>query len=132
MERRPSGPASADDVRQHIINSLFWRKDASGTAEETLISFVKVLEDEGGDELKTRYLMLAGESRALVEEESLTLVVTKMGKCVLHKAKRNANLSFSKGKTWNLEDMRGLEVVGVSACKQLLGALGDAPGTAVC
>jgi hypothetical protein len=33
----------------------------------------------------------------------------------MHKAKRNNNLSFSKGKTWSLEDMRVLEVIGVSA-----------------
>lgn len=32
----------------------------------------------------------------------------------MHKAKRNNNLSFSKGKTWSLEDMRVLEVIGVS------------------
>jgi hypothetical protein len=41
--------------------------------------------------------------------------VTRLGKVVIHKAKRNANLSFSKGKTWNLEDMRVVEVIGVSA-----------------
>ncbi len=39
--------------------------------------------------------------------------VTKFGEVVIHKAKRNNNLSFSKGKTWQLEDMRVLEVVGV-------------------
>jgi hypothetical protein len=39
--------------------------------------------------------------------------VTKHGKVVIHKAKRNNNLSFSKGKTWNLEDMRALEVITV-------------------
>jgi hypothetical protein len=32
----------------------------------------------------------------------------------MHKAKRNNNLSFSKGKTWQLEDMRVLEQIGVS------------------
>lgn len=40
--------------------------------------------------------------------------VTKYGKCVLHKAKQNSNLSFSKGKTWALEDMRTMEQFGVS------------------
>lgn len=91
-----------DDVRQHIIDSLFVRKDATGTAEETLISYLKVYEDEGdtGPEggAKTRYLMLA---------------VTKLGKVVIHKAKRNNNLSFSKGKTWQLEDTRVLEQISV-------------------
>jgi hypothetical protein len=32
----------------------------------------------------------------------------------MHKAKRNNNLSFSKGKTWHLDDVRALEVIGVS------------------
>lgn len=55
-------------------------------------------------------------------------VVTKFGKVVLHKAKRNNNLSFSKGKTWQLEDTRGLEVVGVSP---LPSASVDAGGAGV-
>ena len=49
------------------------------------------------------------------------MAVTKVGKVVVHKAKRNSNLSFSKGKTWSLEDMRVVEVVGVSF--ELLAAL---------
>lgn len=55
-------PPSSDEVRQHIISSLFNKKDAEGTPEETLISYLKVYEqDEGGGGFKTRYLMLAGE-----------------------------------------------------------------------
>ncbi|OCF36139.1 exocyst protein [Kwoniella heveanensis CBS 569] len=91
---------SADDVRQHIISSLFARRGDDGTPEETLISFIKVYEEDPADPTggqKTRYLMLS---------------VTKLGKVVIHKAKRNNNLSFSKGKTWHLEDMRVLEVIG--------------------
>ncbi|KAK8845463.1 hypothetical protein IAR55_006176 [Kwoniella newhampshirensis] len=96
--RQPSATPSVsnDDVRNHIISSLFSKRAEDGTAEETLISFLKVYEDDG-DGQKTRYLMLA---------------VTKLGKVVIHKAKRNNNLSFSKGKTWQLEDMRCLEVMG--------------------
>ncbi|WVQ80381.1 hypothetical protein IAT38_002486 [Cryptococcus sp. DSM 104549] len=89
---------STDDVRSHIIASLFSRRAEDGTAEETLISFVKVYESDDGGQ-KTRYLIVA---------------VTRLGKVVIHKAKRNSNLSFSKGKTWNLEDMRVLEVIGPS------------------
>ncbi|ORY34282.1 exocyst complex component Sec3-domain-containing protein [Naematelia encephala] len=94
---------SSDDVRQHIISSLFSRKDEDGTPDETLISFLKVFEEDPQDPnggLKSRYLMLA---------------VTKMGKVVIHKAKRNNNLSFSRGKTWHLEDMRALEVISPTA-----------------
>ncbi|KAK4686866.1 exocyst complex component 1, partial [Tremellales sp. Uapishka_1] len=91
-------PSSADDTRQHIVSSLFARRGEDGIPEETLISFLKVYEDEGGNEgQKTRYLMLA---------------VSKLGKVIIHKAKRNSNLSFSKGKTWHLEDIRVVEVMG--------------------
>jgi hypothetical protein len=57
-------PPSLDEVRSHIISSLFSRKDENGTPEETLISFLKVYEQDegGGGGFKTRYLMLSGES----------------------------------------------------------------------
>ena len=53
------------------------------------------------------------------------LVVTKFGKVVMHKAKRNNNLSFSKGKTWQLEDVRALEVIGVGCNILMRGAVAD-------
>ena len=40
--------------------------------------------------------------------------MTRLGKCVIHKAKRNNNLTFSKGKTWQLEDVRRVAIVEVS------------------
>nr|XP_019014642.1 exocyst protein [Kwoniella pini CBS 10737]OCF53423.1 exocyst protein [Kwoniella pini CBS 10737] len=100
MSAQHSRQPSFDDVRQHIISSLFARRDEDGTPEETLISYLKVYEEDPGDGQggqKSRYLMLS---------------VTKLGKVVIHKAKRNNNLSFSKGKTWQLEDVRILEVIG--------------------
>nr|ODN75017.1 hypothetical protein L203_06555 [Cryptococcus depauperatus CBS 7841] len=89
--------SSVDDTRSHINASLFAKRTADGTLEETLISFLKVFEDDPDGESKTRYLILA---------------VSRMGKVAIHKAKRNSNMSFSKGKTWNLEDVRVLEVIG--------------------
>ena len=50
-----------DDTKHHIVQSLFSRVDESGTADETLISYLKVYEDEGEGGQKTRYLMLAGK-----------------------------------------------------------------------
>ncbi|WWC99370.1 hypothetical protein V866_006271 [Kwoniella sp. B9012] len=100
MSGQHSRQPSSDDTRQHIISSLFAKRDEDGTPEETLISYLKVYEEDPGDSHggpKSRYLMLA---------------VTKLGKVVIHKAKRNNNLSFSKGKTWHLEDVRILEVIG--------------------
>lgn len=54
-------PPAVDDTKHHIVQSLFARVDESGTAEETLISYLKVYEDEGEGGQKTRYLMLAGK-----------------------------------------------------------------------
>lgn len=44
---------------------------------------------------------------------SYITTVQRTGRVFIHKAKRNSNLSFSKGKTWYLEDVRVLEVMGV-------------------
>jgi hypothetical protein len=38
-----------------------------------------------------------------------------MGKCVMHKARRNSNGSFSVGKTWSLDDTRQVEQLGVGS-----------------
>ena len=54
-------PPAVDDTKHHIVQSLFSRVDESGTADETLISYLKVYEDEGEGGQKTRYLMLAGK-----------------------------------------------------------------------
>ena len=59
-------PPAVDDTKHHIVQSLFSRVDESGTADETLISYLKVYEDEGEGGQKTRYLMLAGKLVTLV------------------------------------------------------------------
>ena len=59
-------PPAVDDTKYHIVQSLFSRVDESGTADETLISYLKVYEDEGEGGQKTRYLMLAGKLISMV------------------------------------------------------------------
>lgn len=88
-----------DDVRAHITASLCAQRAPDGTPEETLITFLKVYEEDPAGGTKSRYLILA---------------VQRTGRVFIHKAKRNSNLSFSKGKTWYLEDVRVLEVMGPS------------------
>lgn len=112
-----SGPSSSSaasptaNVRQLIISSLFNRRGSDGILEETYIAHLKVWEDapdttggrrpSGGQSVedvsgkKSRYLILA---------------VNRQGRVYLHKAKRNANMTFSKGKTWNLEDLKAIKV----------------------
>ncbi|GJE97072.1 exocyst complex component Sec3-domain-containing protein [Phanerochaete sordida] len=86
----------ADDVRQRIIESVFARLNAQGH-QETYVSHVKIWEDapdEGGN--KSRYILIARSSD---------------GSGYIHKAKRNHNGTFSVGKTWRLQELRGVEVV---------------------
>lgn len=45
----------------------------------------------------------------------ISLLAARSGRCFIHKAKRNSNMTFSKGKTWNLEDVRLIEVQDVSS-----------------
>lgn len=45
---------------------------------------------------------------------ALPLPASRTGRCIIHKCKRNSNNTFSKGKTWNVEDIRALEVFDVS------------------
>jgi len=94
------------DTQQQIIQSLFSHRGSDQQLDETYITHLKIWEDvpigsnqpdEGGK--KARYLMVS---------------VSKYGKVFMHKAKRNNNGSFSKGKTWGLEDLRQVEVVTVS------------------
>lgn len=60
------------DTRQQIINSLFNRRAEDGVLDETYIAHLKIWEDSPPGEVpvnaedagrKSRYLMLAGQSR---------------------------------------------------------------------
>ncbi len=52
--------ADVDSVRQRIISSVFNRRNAAGSSEETYISHVKIWEDAGPEaDLKPRYILLA-------------------------------------------------------------------------
>ncbi|CED82489.1 siroheme synthase [Phaffia rhodozyma] len=97
---------SRPSTKTDIIASLFSSHASSSTSttsglsgdnlNETYVSHVKIFEtDEGG--VKSRYLILSTS--------------TQSEKCFIHKAKRNSNGTFSKGKTWGLESLRTIEVV---------------------
>ncbi|VDB99589.1 unnamed protein product [Peniophora sp. CBMAI 1063] len=87
-----------DDVRERIIASVFSRRNATGATVENYISHVKVWEDSGNDAdgLKPRFILLSQDIS---------------GHAFIHKSKLNSNGTFSVGKTWQLQELRGLEVM---------------------
>ncbi|KAJ3008272.1 hypothetical protein NUW54_g3220 [Trametes sanguinea] len=94
VAQRPGSKAiESDSIRQRIISSVFTKLNG-----ETYAGHIKIWEeapaDEGGK--KPRYIILsqANDSQGFI-----------------HKSKLNANGSFSVGKTWRLNELRGIEVL---------------------
>ncbi|BGP68575.1 hypothetical protein NBRC10513v2_001910 [Rhodotorula toruloides] len=87
----------AQDHSRAIIHSLFSpNKETGQPAQESFIAYVQTSEDQpGSTQRKSRFLILSA---------------LRDGRYKLHKAKQNANGSFSIGKTWALEDLQRVEV----------------------
>ncbi|KAJ8295628.1 Exocyst complex component 1 [Rhodotorula toruloides] len=87
----------AQDYSRAIIHSLFSpNKETGQPAQESFIAYVQTSEDQpGSTQRKSRFLILSA---------------LRDGRYKLHKAKQNANGSFSIGKTWALEDLQRVEV----------------------
>ncbi|GAA5999358.1 uncharacterized protein JCM10292_001230 [Rhodotorula paludigena] len=87
----------SQDHARAIIHSLFSPQPANPhQPQESFIAYVQTFEDTTGTtQRKARFLILAAQ---------------RDGRCKLHKAKQNANGSFSIGKTWPLEDLQRVEV----------------------
>ncbi|KAI0079631.1 hypothetical protein K474DRAFT_1617469 [Panus rudis PR-1116 ss-1] len=90
--------ADQDSIRQRIVSSVFSRRNAQGI-EEQYAGHIKIWEDASAEEggRKPRYILISQASN---------------GSGFIHKSKLNANGSFSVGKSWSLQDLRGVEVIG--------------------
>lgn len=107
---QPSGTAMTkaqkfEDEKRRIISSCFSKVDADGSLAEQYITHCRVLEDgmhpsqppppdAHQDQKKARVILVA---------------VRKSGRVRVHKARENANGSYSIGKTWNLDDLQQIE-----------------------
>ncbi|PCH33938.1 hypothetical protein WOLCODRAFT_135407 [Wolfiporia cocos MD-104 SS10] len=84
-------------TRRAIVSSVFSKLNATGHAE-SYVAHIKIREEGAQDESakKERYILLSqGNS----------------GGGFIHKSKRNPNGSFSIGKTWQVTELRGVEVI---------------------
>lgn len=110
-------------AKESIISSLFSRRDqATGDLEETYVSHVKVWEEDGKGPMKPRYILLSGMLILCISIHLMHRGVTRNptvkrnGAAQIYKAKRNTNGSFSIGKVWRLDELRGVEAPSVRQC----------------
>ncbi|TFY55813.1 hypothetical protein EVJ58_g8010 [Rhodofomes roseus] len=83
-----------DSTRQRITSSVFAKLSASGQQEE-YVAHLKIWEEEGDGSRKSRYIILSQSPDG----------------GSIHKSKSNQNGTFSVGKTWQVTELRGVEVI---------------------
>lgn len=110
--------ADPDGIRQRIISSVFSKRNASGV-DESYVGHIKIWEDAEDGKEKPRYIILArtcpvetGALPCLICPCLLALEASN-GMGYIHKSKQNTNGTFSIGKTWNVVELRALELLGV-------------------
>jgi hypothetical protein len=116
MSQQPQRPQSAgasraerfEDEKRRIIESCFSKVDANGQLSESYITHIRIQEDSvhpssppppdsPPENRKPRLIIIA---------------VRSTGRVRMHKARENNNGSFSIGKTWNLEELSAIQVMG--------------------
>ncbi|KAF8519134.1 exocyst complex component sec3 subunit [Hysterangium stoloniferum] len=89
--------ATTETIKQRIIVSVFEKRSAAGGPPESYVSHVKIWDDGEDGQRKPRYILLS---------------INTAGEGFIHKSKMNTNSSFSVGKTWKLNELRGVEIAG--------------------
>ncbi|KAF2737098.1 hypothetical protein EJ04DRAFT_488850 [Polyplosphaeria fusca] len=104
----PSGSLRAerfDDERRRITESCFVKVDEHGQLIESYITHIRVQED-------AVYPQAPAPPNTNPTNKKTRVIVVSVratGRVRLHKARENANGTFSIGKTWNMEDLSGVE-----------------------
>ncbi|KAF9785840.1 exocyst complex component sec3 subunit [Thelephora terrestris] len=88
-----------EDARRRIISTALERRNAAGGPPERYVAHLSGVEDGEDGQPKPRYIILS---------------VTDADTGFIHKSKANTNGTFSIGKTWNLSELRGIEVINIS------------------
>ncbi|KAK5124915.1 hypothetical protein LTR85_001105 [Meristemomyces frigidus] len=115
---RPSSPGSSaaalsraerfEDEKRRIIESCFSKLDANGQLAESYITHIRIEED-------AQYPSSPPPPESAPQNKKPRLIIIAVrstGRVRMHKARENNNGSFSIGKTWNLEEMSGIESYG--------------------
>ncbi|KAL8709135.1 MAG: hypothetical protein Q9225_007495 [Loekoesia sp. 1 TL-2023] len=95
-----------EDEKKRIIESCFSKRDADGSAAtESYITHIRILEDAAYPSSPPP----AQSPEANKKPRIIIVAVRKTGRVRMHKARENANGTFSIGKTWNLDDLSAIQ-----------------------
>lgn len=104
----PSGMSRAerfDDERRRITESCFAKVDEQGQLQESYITHIRVQEDATYPQSPPPPTAPASNKKGRV----IMISVRNTGRVKLHKARENANGTFSIGKSWPMEDLSAVE-----------------------
>ncbi|QDS75150.1 hypothetical protein FKW77_008088 [Venturia effusa] len=92
-----------EEEKRRIIESCFFKTDEAGLLAESYITHIRVIEDSSYPQTPH-----PPDSTSANKERMIIVAVKNTGRVRLHKARENANKSFSIGKTWNMEELTGV------------------------
>ena len=90
-----------EDEKRRIIESLFAKKDTDGSVVESYITHVRIIEDAAYSATPPP----PSSDPQNKKDRVIIVAVRKSGRVRVHKARENANGSFSIGKTWDLDSL---------------------------
>ncbi|KAI9825448.1 MAG: hypothetical protein M1832_001178 [Thelocarpon impressellum] len=94
-----------EDEKRRIIETCFAKKDDDGSLLESYITHIRILEDAA-------HPSAAPPPDSPPENKKPRLIIVavrKSGRVRMHKARENANGTFSIGKTWVLDDLTAIQ-----------------------
>ncbi|RAL67713.1 hypothetical protein DID88_008451 [Monilinia fructigena] len=94
-----------EDEKRRIIDSCFGKKDPDGSLLESYITHIRIIEDAAHPSAPPP----PGSNPDVKKPRLIIVAVRKSGRVRMHKARENANGSFSIGKTWMLDDLTAVE-----------------------
>ncbi|KAF1829147.1 hypothetical protein BDW02DRAFT_651582 [Decorospora gaudefroyi] len=104
----PSGMSRAerfDDERRRITDSCFSKVDEQGQLQESYITHIRVQEDGAYPQSPPPPSSTGSNKKARI----IIISVRNTGRVKLHKARENANGTFSIGKSWPMEELSAVE-----------------------
>ncbi|ETS74491.1 hypothetical protein PFICI_14357 [Pestalotiopsis fici W106-1] len=95
-----------EEEKRRIVESCFNKKDTDGSLLETYITHIRITEYSSHPSSPPPPEAITPQSE---KPRVIIVAVRKSGRVRMHKSKENANGTFSIGKTWDLNDLTGIE-----------------------